>query len=136
MFLEKLSESLLRICAERDLTYETAAELCEFSSRFFGKVVRRESSPNLESLERFCLAFDRTPNELLGYGDLDEQLRFRIAKPITKRYCFHLDNALAIYAVCPQCAHIITQDYQNYCGNCGQMLSWGEWENSEIVELT
>lgn len=67
MFSEKLSDSLLQLCETKHLSYEAASELCEISSRHFGDVVRREASPTISVLEKFCRAFDKTPNELLGY---------------------------------------------------------------------
>ena len=135
MFSDKLTDSLLQICNARSLSYEAAAELCDISQRYFGDVVRKESSPTIAVLEKFCRAFDKTPNELLGYPHPDD-LRFRIPKPVTSAYCFHLPEQLAIYPVCPQCKHILPKEYLNFCPNCGQSLSWDDYERAEITELT
>ena len=40
MFLDNLSAHVLRIIDENDYSYETAAELCDMSSRHFGNIVR------------------------------------------------------------------------------------------------
>lgn len=56
MFSDKLAESLLQLCHIRRLSYETASELCDISSRHFGDVIRKKSSPTLEVLERMCKA--------------------------------------------------------------------------------
>ena len=50
MFLDNLSTSLLRICGENDLTYETASERCDLSSRYFGAIARRQTTPSVEYL--------------------------------------------------------------------------------------
>lgn len=121
MFSDKLTDSLLQICQARHLSYEAAAELCDISSRHFGDVVRKESSPTLTVFEKFCNAFDKTPNELLGYPHSDE-LRFRSPQPVTAAYCFHLPEHLAIYPVCPQCRCRLSREYQNYCSHCGQVF--------------
>lgn len=135
MFSDKLSASLLQLCEARQLSYEAASELCDISHRYFGDVVRKESSPTISVFEKFCQAFDKTPNELLGYPQ-PEELHFRIPKPVTSAYCFHLPEHLAIYPVCPQCQHLISREYQNYCNHCGQSLSWDDFEQAELIELT
>ena len=38
-----------------------------------------------------------------------------------KMYDFNTDDA---YPICPRCGAAIEFDFQNYCGNCGQKLSW------------
>ena len=40
MFLDNLSARVLRIIDENDYSYETAAELCDMSTRHFGNIVR------------------------------------------------------------------------------------------------
>lgn len=132
MFADKLSESLLRICETRKLTYCNASMLCDVSERYFGDVVRQDSSPAITVFEKFCNAFDKTPNEMLGFPS-SKELTFRVPKPIKSAYCFHLPKHLAI---CPQCQHLIETDYSNYCSHCGQALSWDHFEEAELIELT
>lgn len=127
MFSEKLSASLQRILELRKLNYETASELCDMSSKHFGNIARGDSSPTIEFFEKLCAGLDKTPNELLGYPS-DEQLSFRHPKSIKKAYCFHLPESMAIYAVCPQCAHLTVRNYTRYCCNCGQALSWDSFD--------
>ena len=50
MFLENLSTSILRICDERELTYEKASEKCNISTRYFGDIVRRKTYPSIHPL--------------------------------------------------------------------------------------
>ncbi len=84
MFSDKLTDALLQICETKRLSYEAAAELCDISHRYFGDVIRKESSPTIAVLEKFCRAFDKAPNELLGYPHSND-LRFRI--PISEFAC-------------------------------------------------
>lgn len=135
MFSDKLTESLLQLCHTRKLSYETASELCDISSRYFGDVIRKKSLPTLEVFEKMCKAFDKTPNELLGYPAPAES-PFRIPKAITKAYCFHLPEHLFISPVCPQCGHLIENEYQKHCCYCGQALSWDDFEHVQLIELT
>ena len=45
MFSKKLSTSILSICDSRELTYETASELCDLSPRYFGSIARGQTAP-------------------------------------------------------------------------------------------
>lgn len=65
MFLDNLSDSLRGLCAEGKLSHEAAAEHCGISTRFFGDIVRKKCSPSLNTLEKLCQGFGKTPNELL-----------------------------------------------------------------------
>lgn len=60
-----------------------------------------------------------------------------IPMPIEKAYCFHLPEHLAIYAACPRCGHMLLREYIDFCPNCGQALSWEDFdlEKIEITEL-
>lgn len=134
MFSEALAASLQHILGLRNLNYETASELCDMSSRHFGNIARGDVSPTLEFFEKLCVGLEKTPNELLGYPS-DEQLAFRYPKAIQAAYCFRLPEYVAIYAVCPQCGHLILNKYCGYCCNCGQALSWDDFD-SEKIQIT
>ena len=75
MFSDNLTASLLQICVAWHLSYEAAAEQCNISVRYFSDVIRKVSSPTLTVLEKFCNAFDMTPNDLLGFSS-PESMRF------------------------------------------------------------
>lgn len=68
MFLDSLQFAVLRILEDRSLTYEKAAELCDLSSRYIGDIARRRTSPSTLTLEKICIGFGKTPNELLLSG--------------------------------------------------------------------
>lgn len=45
---------------------------------------------------------------------IQNDFRFRIPKPVTSAYCFHLPEHLAIYPVCPPCTPILSRAYPDY----------------------
>ena len=135
MFSDRLTEALLSICKLRNLSYEAASELCDISPRHFGDIIRKDAAPTITVLEKICAAFHVTPNDLLGYGN--HQNEEKNGMEVKEAYCFHLqNNAVVICPVCPKCHHLVARDYQNYCGHCGQKLSWDDYEHVQIVELT
>ena len=134
MFSDRLTEALLSICKLRNLSYEAASELCDISPRHFGDIIRKDAAPTITVLEKICAAFHVTPNDLLGYGN--HQNEEKNGMEVKEAYCFHLQNQVAVCPVCPKCHHLVAKDYQNYCGHCGQKLSWDDYEHVQIVELT
>ena len=134
MFSDRLTEALLSICKLRNLSYEAASELCDISPRHFGDIIRKDAAPTITVLEKICAAFHVTPNDLLGYGN--HQNEEKNGMEVKEAYCFHLQNQVAVCPVCPKCHHLVARDYQNYCGHCGQKLSWDDYEHVQIVELT
>ena len=135
MFLDRLSASLLRICETQRLSYERAAELCGFSSRHFGKIVRKKCSPSLDVLEKIYEAFHITPNELVGITSEEhtELLAYRTPMPVTTVYRFHFSTGDNVYPVCPQCGSTLEREYQAYCDRCGQCLSWRDLRRASVV---
>lgn len=65
MFLANLSTSVLRLCDTRKLSYETASERCKLSARYFGDIARGKTAPTILTLEKLCVGFALTPNDLL-----------------------------------------------------------------------
>ena len=125
MFSKKLSTSVLSICDSRDLSYEAASELCDLSPRYFGSIARGKTAPTVNTLQKLCVGFDRTPNELLGFSTTDEELSYRIAMQVI-RYRQHLsfNYSYTIFPVCPRCHSNMEREYQAFCDRCGQKLSW------------
>lgn len=129
MFSENLSLSLLRLCGDRRLTYETASDLCDLSSRYFGDIVRRQTVPSVFTLEKLCRGFDRTPDELLLQGPA----AFRSPMPVTHIHIRPLGEGTASFPVCPQCGCSLEREFQSYCDRCGQCLSWESYENTTAL---
>ena len=125
MFSKKLSTSVLSICDSRDLSYEAASELCDLSPRYFGSIARGKTAPTVNTLQKLCVGFDRTPNELLGFSTADEELSYRIAMQVM-HYRQHLsfNYSYTIFPVCPRCHSNMEREYQAFCDRCGQKLSW------------
>ena len=105
MFSANLSGSLLQLCEIYKLSCERAAERCGCSSRYFGRVVRRESCPSLLIFEGMCLGFGLTPNQLLGITTLPQpkELSFRIPMPVTQVVLLGRGQETTSFPVCPQC---------------------------------
>lgn len=125
MFSKELSSSILGICDSRDLSYETASELCDLSPRYFGSIARGKTAPTVNTLEKLYKGFEKAPNELLGFSTSDEELSYRIAVQVM-HYRRHLSYnvSYAIFPVCPRCRCNLDREYQSFCDRCGQKLSW------------
>lgn len=134
MFSENLATFLLQLCHNKRISYETGAEMCNISPRQFGSIVRNQCTTSIATLEKLCIAFNKTPNEILGYPS-PEEISFRIKKPVTEAYCVRLPKHLALYAVCPQCKGLIERIDQRYCSHCGQALSWDQFDQAKITEF-
>ena len=65
MFLDNLSTSVLKLCDTRKLSYEAASERCDLSSRYFADIARGKTAPTILTLEKLCVGFALTPNDLL-----------------------------------------------------------------------
>lgn len=129
MFSKKLSTSILSICDSRELSYETASELCHLSPRYFGSIARGQTAPSVNTLEKLCFGFDRTPNELLGFTTSQDELSFRMAAQVSHFRIYPLiGGGNASYPVCPRCAISIEREYQRFCSNCGQKLLWDMYQ--------
>ena len=103
MFLDNLSTSVLKLCDTRRLSYEAASERCDLSSRYFADIARGKTAPTILTLEKLCVGFDLTPNDLLIPSELWREMAFREPMPVTHIRCFHFFHGLTGFPVCPQC---------------------------------
>lgn len=125
MFSKELSTSILGICDSRELTYETASELCSLSPRYFGSIARGQTAPSVNTLEKLCVGLERSPNELLGFTTSKEELAFRMAAQVVHYRIYPFFNGdLTTFPVCPNCSGSIEREYQHFCSECGQKLFW------------
>ncbi len=127
MFSKELSASLLRICESRKLSYETASELCDITSRQFGNIVREKSVPSMTTFEKFCSGLGQTPNDLLGYPSEQTPM------PIRKAFYKCLPEHLLIEPVCPKCEQSLERINQRYCSHCGQLISWDLFDEAQFI---
>ena len=119
MFLDNLSTSVLKLCDTRRLSYEAASERCDLSSRYFADIARGKTAPTILTLEKLCVGFDLTPNDLLIPSELWREMAFREPMPVTHIRCFHFFHGLTGFPVCPQCGRTLEREYQPYCDRCG-----------------
>ena len=125
MFSANLSSSILRLCGMYKLSYEAASERCELSPRYFAQIARGKTSPSILTLEKLCIGFDRTPNDLLiPSSSHPQELSYRIPMPVTEVRCFDSASGRLCFPVCPQCGQTMEREFQSYCDRCGQCLDW------------
>lgn len=134
MFSKKLSTSVLGICDCRKLSYETASELCNLSPRYFGSIARGQTVPSVNTLEKLCAAFERSPNELLGFSNSSDELSYRIAMQVRhfQRYPVFAASYTS-FPVCPRCQCCLEREYQAFCDRCGQKLGWEFFHHAVLI---
>ncbi len=126
MFSDNLALALLNICDDREFTYETASELCDISVRHFGDIVRRKTAISVGVLEKICIGLDVTPNDLLlpkHYSPINRDVAMKVVSTQKINTSLGCEN----YSVCPNCNLPVEREYQNFCENCGQRLSWRKY---------
>ena len=133
MFLDNLSTSVLKLCDTRRLSYEAAAERCDLSSRYFGDIARGKTAPTILTLEKLCVGFALTPNDLLIPSEVWSEMAFREPMPVTHIRCFRYLSGVTGFPVCPQCGKTMEREYQPYCDRCGQCLDWDNFLFADFV---
>jgi len=132
MFSKQLSKAVLRFCESRKLSYETAAELCDISPRYFGSIARGQVAPSIHILEKICLGFGKKPNELLGFSTGKDELSYRIAMPVIHYVCY---QPHITHPVCPRCTGCLDREYQAFCDSCGQKLDWDFFQFATLKKI-
>lgn len=133
MFLDNLSTSILKLCDTRRLSYEAASERCDLSSRYFGDIARGKTAPTILTLEKLCVGFALTPNDLLIPSEVWREMAFREPMPVTHIRCFRYLSGVTGFPVCPQCGRTMEREYQSYCDRCGQCLDWSVFSKATII---
>ncbi len=133
MFLDNLSTNVLHLCGENNLTYESASERCDLSSRYFGDIARKKTAPTISTLEKLCVGFDRTPNELLLPATIQQRLSYREKMRVTHIRCYGGRYSLMSFPVCPRCGVTMEREYQSYCDRCGQCLDWTGFSKATVI---
>ncbi len=132
MFLGNLSQTVLRYCDENGLSYETASELCDLSSRYFGDIARGKTAPTILTLEKLCVGMELTPNQLLIPKEVQTASSYREPMQVVKRCCYVGLHGITCYPLCPRCDLPLEREYQNYCDRCGQCLDWNGLEKAVL----
>ena len=133
MFLDNLSTSVLKLCDANNLSYEAASDRCELSSRYFGDIARGKTAPTILTLEKLCVGFDLTPNELLLPSVFWREISFRHLLPVTQIRCFRFPHGVTTFPVCPQCGETMEREYQSFCDRCGQRLDWKAFSSAAVI---
>ena len=134
MFLDNLSTSVLKLYDTRRLSYEAASERCDLSSRYFADIARGKTAPTILTLEKLCVGFELTPNDLLIPSELWREMAFREPMPVTHIRCFRYLSGVTGFPVCPQCGKTMEREYQSYCDRCGQCLDWKDFPRVVMVD--
>ena len=133
MFLDNLSTSVLRLCDTHKLSYQAASERCDLSSSYFVDIARGKTAPTILTLEKLCVGFDLTPNDLLIPSAIWREMSFRKPMPVTHVCCFRFLHGLTSFPVCPRCGRTMEREYQPYCDRCGQCLDWDNFSKATII---
>jgi len=107
MFLKNLSVSVLRICGQKDLTYEAASERCNLSSRYFSDIVRRRTAPSIVTLEKLCAGLQTTPNELLLLPPTHPQVYLEENRLWVSHICCIACSQECSATICPTRTHAL-----------------------------
>ena len=95
--------------------------------------LKKGKNITLLTLEKLCVGFDLTPNDLLIPSEFWREMAFREPMPVTHIRCFHFFHGLTGFPVCPQCGRTLEREYQPYCDRCGQCLDWKGFSKATII---
>ena len=132
MFSKELATKILKHIDERNMTLESLSEISGLSRRFISNVTSGKQVPTLDSFEKLCSALELEPNDLL-ISDKSKNQERSIAMSVNTVYCNNQDNLSTYIPICPCCNTLLQNDWQSYCDDCGQKLSWKHYINSKIV---
>ena len=95
--------------------------------------LKKGKNITLLTLEKLCVGFDLTPNDLLIPSELWREMAFREPMPVTHIRCFRYLSGVTGFPVCPQCRRTMEREYQSYCDRCGQCLDWNNFSKATII---
>ena len=132
MFSKELATKILKLIDERNMTLESLSEISGLSRRFINNVTSGKQVPTLNSLEKLCSALELEPNDLL-ISDKSKNKERSLAMYVNTIYCRQQENLSIYIPICPFCNTPLQNDWQSYCDNCGQKLSWKHYLNSKVI---
>lgn len=132
MFSKELAVKILKLVDERNMTIEELSEASGLSRRFITNITSGKQVPTLNSLEKLCSALEVEPNDLL-INDKSKNQERSMAMLVDSVYCNN-QKSLSTYApICPHCNSLLQNNWQSYCDNCGQKLSWKHFLESKVI---
>ena len=117
MFSDNLSEHILQILSSKELSYESAAELCDMSPRHLGNIVRRCTVPSVAMLEKICRGLNATPNGLLLPGPAHSEPGPRPLRLLAVQAVRGI-NGFICRPLCPGCEIRSEYEQPNRCALC------------------
>ncbi len=132
MFSKELATKILKLIDKKNMTLESLSEVSGLSRRFISNVTSGKQVPTLNSFEKICSALELEPNDLL-ISDKSKSEERSIAMCVNTVYCNNQKNLSEYIPICPYCNTLLQNDWQSYCDNCGQKLSWKHFINSKVV---
>ena len=132
MFKKQLSNQLLKIIGERNLTVTHVAELSHMSRFYFSNVLKCKTNLSIDLLENICSALEVNPDELL-IGENSKSPDKATPMAVTKVFCYDKTLKSEHKPICPNCNKLLARDNQAYCDKCGQRLSWRNFTHAELV---
>lgn len=129
MFKNTLSDALLNLLSEKNISQERLARECGITLRQISNIINRHSNLNLVSLEKLCVALEITPNDLLLPKNAEVNSD---AKEVTE-IKHDPENSVKGYSpVCPHCGKLLCAEYTVYCDHCIGRLLWHKYSYADI----
>ena len=132
MFSRELATKLLKLIDEKNMTLEALSKASGLSRKFINNVTSGKQVPTLNSLEKLCSALEVEPNDLL-INEKSKDVERSMAMFVDTVYCNSKENLSTYTPICPYCNSLLQNDWQSYCDNCGQKLSWKHFLDSKVI---
>lgn len=132
MFSKELATKILKLIDERNMTLEALSKASGLSRKFINNVTSGRQVPTLNSLEKLCSALEVEPNDLL-INDKSKDEERSVAMFVDTVYCDNQENPPKYTPICPYCNSLLQNDWQSFCDNCGQKLSWKHFLKSKVI---
>lgn len=133
MLSDNLSACVPKLCDTQKLNYEISSERCNFLSEYFGEIAGEKAAMTILTLEKLCVGFDLTHNEMLILSSVLQEMAFREPMPVTHIRCFSCTYGVTGFPLCPQCGITMEREYQSYCNRCGQQLDWKDFSDATVI---
>lgn len=65
---------------------------------------------------------------------LNEALSYRSPMRVTTVHRLNLSSWTTTFPICPRCQQIVAREYQDFCNQCGQALSWKGFSKAKIID--
>lgn len=140
---EKFHKHLIKFVTKIGYTNEKMADILVMDSRSYHELHTGHSSCSSLTLTLFLIYCCEDPIGFLkelqcGYEEraytefAKESMSYRTKLPVKELTLYENENS--IYALCPRCNGTMNRDYVKYCSNCGQRISWSNWEKMPITK--